>query len=1072
MSPRQPSKTQIVSLSREEFAGTFGAPDVNGAICGYTRADDTRAVLTLLVHARPKRVLEIGTALGHMTANFTRWTSDDAQVFTIDLVRGMNRARPGAFEQEVEVPWHSEWGRFANEFGTAYKAFFITADTMTYDLGRLAPLEFVFVDGAHDFEHVVNDSRKAYEALAVGGWLVWHDFGSTVPWVKAREAVESIGFEEAVVHVEGTEVAFLRKGTEHRGFRTPGPVSVPNLDPNPDLDLDPDLDPDPDLGPDPLPCRDSAREDRCVIEDSTHPTSMQQQNDRIGILSQIRVVWEGDFTGVNSLALVNRAICGLLVERGLNVELVENGATETVGPHQPSPALRAPSPGERGHAGGPFVHVRHRWPPDMRPPAEGRWVLMQPWEYGSLPKKWLPMLERVDEVWAYSRYIRDCYLEAGVPAEKVHVIPLGIDPAVFQPGVERLTLPQGPRMRFLFVGGTIFRKGIDILLTAFERAFKAGDDVGLVIKDMGALSFYRGQTAGKQVAELRERGYAIEYIDRELTEAELAGVYAACDCLVHPFRGEGFALPVVEAMACGLPVIVTGAGPSLDYASDETAFLLPARRGEFAECRVGESETIGRPWLFEPDVDCLVELLRRVAADPAAARAKGAGASAWVRERFTWERTAEAVERRLLALMDQIQHPPRMNTDLHGCGPGMAGAKDHATTHQIPLPGTRSDPCSIGVPSVAKSCGTFKAKISLTMIVRNEEKNLGSALASVAGLFDEIVVVDTGSTDRTPEIAREFGARLSDFVWVDDFAAARNAALARAKGNYAFWLDADDVMDQPQRERLQELLAGLNRHEQAAYVIRCSCDPDHNGNGGQTVVDHIRLFPLREDIRWTYRVHEQILPALRRTNIPVRWTDITVRHTGYTDPELRERKLQRDSKILMEELAERPDDPFVSFNLGSIAVERHDWRRALGHLRQSLSRSAPTDSITRKLFALIARCHQVLGDLNGALAVCSEGLSLDPNDAELLFRKAVVHRSAGQPAEAESCWRKILTLKRPEQFCSVDQGIYGHLTLRNLAVLAEQRGDRAGASGLWRSVLEESPGDSEAIAHSQRLDRA
>ena len=82
----------------------------------------------------------------------------------------------------------------------------------------------------------------------------------------------------------------------------------------------------------------------------------------------------------------------------------------------------------------------------------------------------------------------------------------------------------------------------------------------------------------------------------------------------------------------------------------------------------------------------------------------------------------------------------------------------------------------------------------------------------------------------------------------------------------------------------------------------------------------------------------------------------------------------------------------------------------------------------RKLFALIARCHQMLGDLPAALNACSEGLRIGPDDAELHFRKAVLHRKVGQPAEAEACWRRILTLKRPDQFCSVDQGIYGHLT--------------------------------------------
>src|SRR5271166_6633065 len=374
--------------------------------------------------------------------------------------------------------------------------------------------------------------------------------------------------------------------------------------------------------------------------------------------------------------------------------------------------------------------------------------------------------------------------------------------------------------------------------------------------------------------------------------------------------------------------------------------------------------------------------------------------------------------------------------------------------------GHRNEPTTRPGPSHLRSSASSADKksgvsVSLTIIARDEQENLPKCLSSVVGLFDEIVVIDTGSTDRTREIARGFGARVFDFVWVNDFAAARNAALARAKRDYAFWLDADDVLDPPQRVKLQALLDGLRTGDEAAYVVRCSCDPGANGDGGQTVVDQNRLFPVREGVRWTYAVHEQILPALRRANVPVRWTDLTVRHTGYTDPAMRERKLQRDCKILEAKLAERPDDPFVLFNLGSIAVERQDWPNALGQLQRSLSRSAPTDSITRKLLVLIARCHQMLGDLPAALNACSEGLRIDPDDAEIHFRKAILLRKAGQPAEAEACWRRLLTLKRPDQFCSVDQGIYGHLTLRNLAVLAEERGDSIEAQRLWRMVLDD-----------------
>ena len=108
----------------------------------------------------------------------------------------------------------------------------------------------------------------------------------------------------------------------------------------------------------------------------------------------------------------------------------------------------------------------------------------------------------------------------------------------------------------------------------------------------------------------------------------------------------------------------------------------------------------------------------------------------------------------------------------------------------------------------------------------------------------------------------------------------------------------------------------------------------------------------------------------------------------------------------------------------------------------------------------------MLGDTGAALRVCAEGLALDPEDAELWFRKAVVHRQRGESAEAERCWRTILSLTRPERFASVDMGIYGHLTRRNLAVLAAERGDHEEEERLWRAVQAECPGDREALAQA------
>ena len=584
------NRTTILRLDPPEFARRVGDPDTSLALHGYTVAGDTHAVLTLLSRAKALRVLEVGTAFGHMTANLTEWSPEAARVFTLGIVRGIDPV--GAPEQGGEIPDRADLGRLAGHFGRGEKVTFLVGDSAGFDFAALAPLDFAFIDGGHDLAHATGDSRGAYDALAPGGVIAWHDFASPHPWIKVREAIEALAFAEPVFHVAGTEVAFLRKA---------GP------------------------GPDPMA--------------AGAPAS-----------GAVRVTWEGGWRGRHSLGLINRALCRALIDLGHDLGL-DDGGNPAVDAERlpPDPVLESRS--GRPPMGGPSqVHVAHRWPPRLDPPPSGRWAFFQPWEFGSLPRAWLPAIAQAGEVWAYSRSVRDVYLDAGVSENKIRLVPLGVDPAVFRPGVPPRQLPPGPDLRFLFVGGTIYRKGIDLLLEAFARAFRPGDGVGLVVQDMGTQSFYRGQTAEAAIAALRDRGYPIEHFTDSLDPAELAGLYAACDGLVQPYRGEGFALPVVEAMACGLPVIVTGEGPSRDYAGRGVAYPVPARRLAFKEKRVGEIETVGVPWLWEPDVEALAETLRRVAGDRDGAKATGRAASDWIRGRYTWARAAEAAEEGLRVL--------------------------------------------------------------------------------------------------------------------------------------------------------------------------------------------------------------------------------------------------------------------------------------------------------------------------------------------------------------------------------------------------------------------------------------
>jgi GT2 family glycosyltransferase len=777
-----------------------------------------------------------------------------------------------------------------------------------------------------------------------------------------------------------------------------------------------------------------------VTESSVRPQPItRRQTTPAGVFA---IIWEGAQTALHSMALVNRALCWRLVDRGHDVAILPWTSQDMDTPPLP-PILteRVNRPLSRPVD----VHVRHHWPPNFTPPPAGHWVVMQPWEYGSLPRAWIgPMTQHVDEVWVYSRFVRQCYLQSGVPEDRVQVVPLGVDTVRFSPQAPPRPLKTAKQFKFLFVGGTIARKGIDVLLEAYARAFTAADDVCLVIKDMGAGSFYRGQTAEELIARHQARAAApeIEYLDEPLTEEELPGLYTACDCLVHPYRGEGFGLPIAEAMACGLPVIVTGWGAALDFCNDTHAYLIPAREVRFAHKSVGDLETVDYPWVAEPDGEALRHYLRHVVEHPAEARTKGQAGCAHIRGHFTWDHAAEVVERRVRELRQRSIR----RTDFQSVGRA----------------GTEAG--RIENPSDER-----KMRVSLSMIVKNEEANLPACLQSAADLVDEIIVVDTGSTDRTKEVAARFHARIFDFLWVDSFAAARNESLCHATGQWVFWLDADDRLDEANRRKLGDLFASL-KDDNAAYVMQCLCLPDPV-HGGATAVHHLRLFRNHPEVRWEYRVHEQILGAVRRVGGEVRWSDIVIQHSGYQDAATRGRKMERDLRLLRLEDADYPDHPFTLFNFGVTYNELGRPAEALALLRRSLERSNPKDSIVRKLYALIVQCHRSLGQPAEALAACRAGKVHCPEDVELLFTEGLLLRERGDRAGAIACFQELLQLPAGDYFASVDTGLRGYKTRHHLAELYRELGQCAEAKAQWRAALAERPDFLPAQAGLDALDR-
>jgi hypothetical protein len=293
------------------------------------------------------------------------------------------------------------------------------------------------------------------------------------------------------------------------------------------------------------------------------------------------------------------------------------------------------------------------------------------------------------------------------------------------------------------------------------------------------------------------------------------------------------------------------------------------------------------------------------------------------------------------------------------------------------------------------------------MIVKDEETHLPASLGSAADLVEEIIVVDTGSADATREAARRRGARVYDFPWCDDFAAARNESLRHATGDWVFWLDADDRLDEANRLRLRTLFEQLP-DENVAYLMRYVA-LDDGAPGRTSAVDHARLFRNDPQIRWEYRVHEQILPAVARLGGRIQPTDVVLYHLGYRDAAVVRRKLQRNGRLLELDVAERPDDPVVLFNLGRTYLRLGRVAEAVPPLSRCLHNlPAELGPILRTAYALLVEAHCRLGQSRAALAVCLEGRGRFPDDLELLLGEGLVRRDLGDGRGAEACLLHLL----------------------------------------------------------------
>jgi len=302
--------------------------------------------------------------------------------------------------------------------------------------------------------------------------------------------------------------------------------------------------------------------------------------------------------------------------------------------------------------------------------------------------------------------------------------------------------------------------------------------------------------------------------------------------------------------------------------------------------------------------------------------------------------------------------------------------------------------------------------ISLCMIAKNETAHLALCLKSLKPLVQEIVLVDTGSTDRTGDLARVFGARVFDSPWEGDFSLARNVSLQQARGSWVLVMDADEVISELDYQNLRQELLDLAGRAAALsvttrnYMHRVDVEkwkandgvyPEERG-AGWTPSDKIRLFPNFSGIRFENPIHEMVDQSVIACGLPVVASRVAVHHYGYLDEGKQADKELFYYQLGVKKLAASPNDPIAICELAIQAAAVKRYREAVALWQRALA----FDPASSLAYFNLGSCYLYLGDFAASASASSQAMQLKAHYREAITNYALAQLCLGDAAAARS----------------------------------------------------------------------
>ncbi|MEW5768141.1 MAG: tetratricopeptide repeat protein [bacterium] len=299
--------------------------------------------------------------------------------------------------------------------------------------------------------------------------------------------------------------------------------------------------------------------------------------------------------------------------------------------------------------------------------------------------------------------------------------------------------------------------------------------------------------------------------------------------------------------------------------------------------------------------------------------------------------------------------------------------------------------------------------ISLCMIVRDEEENLPRCLESVKGLVDEIIVVDTGSKDKTREIARSFGAKVYQHPWEDDFSKARNISLSYAASDWILVLDADEWLDRKYIPKIKKILKEAEEYVGVSFVIYSETAT------GMGTAHAFKLFKNHEGFYYEGAIHEQLI-----IHGKILTTKFRIYHSGYNlTPARAKKKFERSAKLLKDGIEEDPNNFYYRFHLGRLYLGQEMYQECIREALVALDISKTVKEVDEATILMImfdlAYAYFELQDYRQAEEVCLKAMSMRPDYPDIILVLGYVYLKMGRREEEIATFKKFIEVVKQQE---------------------------------------------------------